>query len=73
MHSKSQSMKVSKPQTKTNIKFWKKKFENNIDRDERKTKELCDIGWQVITIWECEIEDDAMNQIITIKKILNNE
>ena len=61
------------PLPKTNIKFWKNKFENNIDRDERKTKELCDIGWKVITIWECEIEDDAMNKIITIKKILNNE
>ena len=61
------------PLPKTNVNFWKKKFENNIDRDKRKRRELCDIGWQVITIWECKIEDNTMNQIITIKKTLNNQ
>lgn len=61
------------PLPKTNTKFWKIKFQNNIVRDKRNRSELRVMEWQVITIWECEIEDDAMDKIITIKKILNNE
>lgn len=41
---------------KTNSDFWKKKFEANIARDNSKVEALHAQGWQVITLWECEIK-----------------
>lgn len=45
---------------KTNTAFWAKKFEDTIARDARKRSELVENGWRVITIWECELETDAV-------------
>lgn len=41
---------------KTNVEFWNKKFEDNIRNDENKCKLLHEAGWNVITLWECDIE-----------------
>lgn len=41
---------------KTNTEFWKNKFERNKARDERVRLELIQIGWRVLTIWECQIK-----------------
>jgi DNA mismatch endonuclease, patch repair protein len=51
---------------KTNSDFWKKKFEANVARDRKKTETLQTQGWQVLTIWECEIKkniDACVEQI----------
>lgn len=39
----------------TNRDFWRKKFEDNIQRDTLKQNELKKAGWKVIIIWSCEI------------------
>lgn len=39
---------------KTRREFWQAKFDSNVERDERKARELSDLGWRVLTIWECE-------------------
>ena len=44
---------------KSNVDFWRNKFEHNVERDRRKTVELEALGWTVITIWECEIKKEA--------------
>ncbi len=44
---------------RTHSDFWSKKFERNVERDQRKTKELEDAGWKVFTIWECRIKKDG--------------
>ncbi len=41
-----------------NAGFWKKKFENNTRNDSIHTKELEELGWHVITVWQCEIKND---------------
>jgi DNA mismatch endonuclease (patch repair protein) len=41
---------------KTNIEYWKSKFERNVERDRSKQERLVDLGWDVRTIWECELE-----------------
>ncbi|MEQ6916286.1 very short patch repair endonuclease [Halomonas aquatica] len=33
--------------------FWKAKFDANVMRDERNRKELSDLGWRVLVVWEC--------------------
>ena len=39
----------------TNIEFWQRKFAENVVRDRRTEQELNTLGWNVIVIWECEI------------------
>src|SRR5262245_349027 len=40
---------------KSNIEFWARKFIENVDRNRRTTAALKQLGWRVITVWECEI------------------
>ncbi len=42
---------------KSRVEFWSKKFEQNVARDERVHRKLEDLGWSVLTIWECETFD----------------
>lgn len=39
---------------KSRVEFWTKKFEANINRDETVKKQLSDLGWKYLIIWECE-------------------
>lgn len=43
---------------KSNVDFWKTKLYGNRERDERNRKELEEMGWNVITVWECELKKD---------------
>ena len=51
---------------KTRTEFWTTKFKANRDRDERKLTDLTRIGWQSMTVWECECDDEErlINQIV---------
>ena len=51
---------------KSNVEFWKAKFERNVARDRKEHKALEDSGWRVVVIWECEINNicDTLPQII---------
>ncbi|MXZ29021.1 MAG: DNA mismatch endonuclease Vsr [Gammaproteobacteria bacterium] len=42
---------------KTNRDYWLPKLQKNKERDARNQKRLREMGWQVITIWECELAD----------------
>lgn len=51
---------------KTRTEFWLEKFQKNVDNDIKHTEALKSAGWNVITIWECEIEknfDYTMRQL----------
>jgi DNA mismatch endonuclease, patch repair protein len=50
---------------KTRGEFWKEKREKTVERDRRNDEELQHLGWQVLTIWECETRD----QVSLSKKI----
>jgi len=41
---------------KTRTDFWEEKFRKNVENDQLHTKQLVELGWNVITLWECEIE-----------------
>ena len=41
---------------KSNVDYWSEKFERNVQRDLTKEAALLDLGWEVRTIWECDIE-----------------
>ena len=42
---------------KTRVRFWQDKFENNVVRDRRNEVALRELGWRVLVIWECEVND----------------
>lgn len=42
---------------KSNVSFWKDKFERNIVRDSRNCRELQRLGWRVLIVWECQTVD----------------
>ena len=39
---------------KSNVQSWENKFSSNVERDNRVTSELKNLGWRVLVIWECE-------------------
>ncbi len=43
---------------KTRTDFWNNKFNTNIANDIKNKAKLEELGWEVITIWECELKKD---------------
>jgi len=39
--------------------FWTPKLEGNRERDLRNEAALTALGWRVLTIWECQLRDEA--------------
>ena len=42
---------------KTNIEYWIDKFNTNIENDIKHEKEIKQMGYKVITVWECELKE----------------
>lgn len=40
---------------KSNVAFWKGKFEANTCRDRVVRRQLAVLGWTVLVVWECEL------------------
>lgn len=48
---------------KTRISFWTKKIDYNRSRDKRNATMLKAMGWNVLTVWECELKNiDAVKK-----------
>ena len=54
--------KCDLPIPKSNVEYWVVKFETNVERDQRKIRELEEAGWTVHVIWECELKKDTIDQ-----------
>lgn len=44
---------------RSNESYWQPKLEGNIRRDKDHLKQLRDLGWRVLVVWECETKDDT--------------
>ena len=51
---------------KTRTEWWLNKINNNLLRDKLHTKELKKQGWQIITIWECELKKNTKDKTLNI-------
>lgn len=40
---------------KTNTEFWIDKISSNVERDQFVLQNLIALGWNVLTVWECEV------------------
>jgi len=45
---------------KTRTSFWLSKFDANVARDKRTTRELRRLGWKVLIVWECETREPLL-------------
>jgi DNA mismatch endonuclease, patch repair protein len=41
----------------SNVQFWNAKLDRNITRDRQQRAALQALGWTVVTVWECTIEE----------------
>lgn len=43
---------------KSNTEFWMNKINRNAERDAENMKKLTDMGWKVVTVWECDLKKE---------------
>lgn len=57
---------------KSNLAYWRPKLERTRERDRRHKVDLADLGWRILTIWECNLRelDDVAE---SIRKFLETE
>ena len=41
----------------SNVKFWNKKINGNMERDRRILRKLRLLGWRVLAVWQCQTRD----------------
>ena len=41
---------------KSNTDYWREKIKKNIERDRKNYNNLSELGWNVITVWECQLK-----------------
>ena len=46
----------------TNEEYWHKKIDGNVERDARNTEILKEQGWNVLTIWECQLKKKVIDE-----------
>ena len=55
---------------KTRTEFWREKFRKNVERDARNQRELQELGWKVIVLWECEIRREPGGVVTELAKTI---
>lgn len=57
---------------KSNTAFWQAKIARNKERDKRVQKELAQMGWHCITVWECELKPKVRElTLVSLEYTLN--
>lgn len=51
---------------KTNVDFWRNKIETNRKRDLRVRRELRKMGFEVKTVWECELRKNPELEVMKL-------
>ena len=42
---------------KSRVEYWSQKLERNRQRDVQNKHSLRDMGWEVLTVWQCQLKD----------------
>lgn len=59
---------------KSRITFWREKLEANKRRDEENVSRLNEMGWRVLVIWECQINEKDLHEVSNVvRRFLANE
>jgi DNA mismatch endonuclease (patch repair protein) len=55
----------------SNRSFWEKKFQRNRERDLENVKELIELGWRVLVVWECSTRDKDRTLATSLSASIN--
>ena len=58
---------------KSNLRYWRKKIEQNKERDKEVKKYYKKIGWKIFRVWEHEIKKDTDKPALRIEKSLRKK
>ena len=58
---------------KSNTDFWKEKLGKNVDNDHKHQEQLREMGWNVIVLWECELEKEFETTMDRVVALLSEE
>lgn len=53
----------------TRTEFWADKIKSNQERDQRSVSRLLELGWTVLTVWECSLKTSGVGLDIVIRDI----
>lgn len=57
---------------KTHIEFWTAKINQNKERDRQVCQQLTSMGWNCLTIWECQLKPKVQKETLeTLLKAIN--
>ena len=56
---------------RTRKRFWNEKLDRNISRDTQVAEKLRDRGWEIMTIWACEIKNNPDKVIEDLTKAID--
>ena len=48
----------------SNVGFWQTKFDANVSRDKRVTRQLREEGWRVFVVWACQIGERRLQMLV---------
>jgi DNA mismatch endonuclease (patch repair protein) len=48
----------------SNVEFWAQKLDANRERDRRIKRMLLTLGWRVLTIWECQLDEPHLSSLV---------
>lgn len=59
----------------SNIEYWTRKINGNVERDQANTAQLEAQGWRVFTIWECQLKKKVADKSLEAlyESIINNQ
>ncbi len=57
----------------SNVEFWVQKLDENRARDRRNKMNLKALGWRVLTIWECQLDERHLSGLFEKIKSKNKE
>ena len=55
----------------TNQQFWVKKIKTNQERDARNVRDLGEMGWHALRVWEHQIEEDLPAVVREIERLVS--
>lgn len=65
---------------KSNLDYWCKKLEKNVENDKLHQQQLMEMGWKTVTLWECELKkdfegvmDNLVNSLLETEKTVIGE
>lgn len=58
---------------KSNVEFWERKIQRNRKRDEENREQLKRMGWNVLTVWECQLKPACRQKtLLEIEYFINH-